>query len=599
MGPPPARRHMRLVSASKWYPPPKALPKWPGPPRLTRPPVPGPGERRVAFHPEPLHPRQYRRSVLATALVAMLTWSVVGLPYSLFSWSLDPVQLGWVLFCYAWEVPVAGALGPVLFPLLWFRNIERRWDRVFGAPGGIDPAEAAVLERSILDFPIRVASVMVLTSVVGYGIGALQLRVLAQTPVTELVKVGVLGIVTGLTGALFGLLYLESLLAPLTERFGTLGGAVLPAGRRLPLHQKVFACALITTLSSLILLGTIFYSRGERVLEEQLGDRVLGEARHLATLLDETGLPSLAGGTWWRDHQALMRLGRSGRAYLVDRRRRVVAVVDRSDFEGELGTMLRRGLVVFAASLLLALFQGLLFSRRLTRPIEVVTGMAGRIARAPGGPWETVPVRTNDEVGELATAFNQMIARLNEARVGLERRIAEATRHIATLDEVARTTTSTLEIKDVLTLVAEKTLATPDLPQLVVLWHPSDLGDVVDAYAAAANGPGEHLEIGQPVDLIDLCPGARPIVTPLPALGASLPAAVAERLVVPRVLCLPLVFKNRLLGVILAGLRADAPAPDLALAAALANQAGAALANAVLFQGVQHTEVALRRLSRL
>jgi len=43
---------------------------------------------------------------------------------------------------------------------------------------------------------------------------------------------------------------------------------------------------------------------------------------------------------------------------LRDGRRRVVAVVERSDFEGELGTMLRRGLVVFAASLLLALFQG-------------------------------------------------------------------------------------------------------------------------------------------------------------------------------------------------------------------------------------------------
>ncbi|TMB10946.1 MAG: HAMP domain-containing protein [Deltaproteobacteria bacterium] len=276
---------------------------------------------------------------------------------------------------------------------------------------------------------------------------------------------------------------------------------------------------------------------------------------------------------------------------LRDGRRRVVAVVERSDFEGELGTMLRRGLVVFAASLLLALFQGLLFSRRLTRPIEVVTGMAGRIARAPGGPWETVPVRTNDEVGELATAFNQMIARLNEARVGLERRIAEATRHIATLYEVARTTTSTLEIKDVLTLVAEKTLATLDLPQLVVLWHPSDLGDVVDAYAAAANGPGEHLEIGQPVDLADLCPGARPTVAPLPALGASLPAAVAERLVAPRVLCLPIVFKDRLLGVILAGLRAHAPAPDLELAAALAN--------AVLFEAVRQKEVELRKLSRL
>src|SRR5947208_2218916 len=177
MGLPPARRHMRLISASKWSPPPKAPPQWPGPRRLTRPPVPGPGDRRVGFHPESLHPRQYRRSVVATALVSMLTWSIVGLPYSLFSWSLDPVQLGWVLFCYAWEVPIAGALGPVLVPLLWFRGIERRWDRVFGAPDRIDPAEAAVLERSTLAFPIRARGVMVITSVVGYGVGALQVRV--------------------------------------------------------------------------------------------------------------------------------------------------------------------------------------------------------------------------------------------------------------------------------------------------------------------------------------------------------------------------------------------------------------------------------------
>src|SRR2546426_12607034 len=130
----------------------------------------------------PHHPREYRRSILATALVAMVTWWGLGLPYSLFGWLLDPHQLHWVLICYAWEVPVAGALGPVLFPLLWFGEIERRWDRVLGAPHGIDPAEAAVLERSILDFPMRVASVMVITSVVGYGIGALQLRVFAQTP---------------------------------------------------------------------------------------------------------------------------------------------------------------------------------------------------------------------------------------------------------------------------------------------------------------------------------------------------------------------------------------------------------------------------------
>src|SRR5262249_45614247 len=237
-----------------------------------------------------------------------------------------------------------------------------------------------------------------------------------------------LGIVTGLSGALFVFLYLESLLTPLTERFGLLGGAVQPEGRRVPLHQKVFACALVTTLSALILLGTIFYSRGERVLEEQLGERVLAEAQHLATQVEATGPRRSIDAKWWGQQQAAMRLGGSGRVYLIDRdgtivaqqgalhsladerfrpavlhtvlaapdgyevdriypprvvafaplrdgRRRVVAVVERSDFESELASMLRRGLVVFTASLLLALFQALLFSRRLTRPIEVVTGM--------------------------------------------------------------------------------------------------------------------------------------------------------------------------------------------------------------------------------
>ncbi|HTD27017.1 MAG TPA: hypothetical protein VK649_08565, partial [Candidatus Elarobacter sp.] len=99
------------------------------------------------------HPRDFRRSVLGTALVAMATWWGFGLPYSLFSWLLDPMQLRWVLICYAWEVPAAGCLGPVLFPLLWFRAIERHWDHTFRDPGAVDPSEAAALEREILDFP--------------------------------------------------------------------------------------------------------------------------------------------------------------------------------------------------------------------------------------------------------------------------------------------------------------------------------------------------------------------------------------------------------------------------------------------------------------
>src|SRR4029453_17773924 len=93
-----------------------------------------------------------------------------------------------------------------------------------------------------------------------------------------------------------------------------------------------------------------------------------------------------------------------------------------------LDAMLRRGLVVFVASLLLAALQGLLLSRPLTRPIEVLTAMATEITHTPSGPWKTVAVRTNDEVGELATAFNQMVSRLESARGELQQYSAELER---------------------------------------------------------------------------------------------------------------------------------------------------------------------------
>src|SRR5438093_5072342 len=97
-----------------------------------------------------LHPARFRRPILAAAVVAMATWWGLGLPYSLFAWLLDRQQLRWVLICYAWEVPAAGALGPLLFPQRWWRAVERRWDRIFRDGGGAAPEDVAALERTIL-----------------------------------------------------------------------------------------------------------------------------------------------------------------------------------------------------------------------------------------------------------------------------------------------------------------------------------------------------------------------------------------------------------------------------------------------------------------
>jgi HAMP domain-containing protein len=580
------------------------------------------------------HPSQYRWLILAAALVAMATWWGLGMPYSFYAWLLDDRQEFWVLICYGWEVPVAGGLGPLLVPQIWLRRIERRWDEVFRDPERIDVAAAAALERAILDYPRRVAWVLVFTSLIGYAIGALQIRLFAQLPVAEVVKVLVLGLVTGLIGGLFAFLYLEWLLGPLLRRFGVNDARVPTAGRRVPLYAKVFAGSLILTLTTVLALGTVFYSRGERILEEQLGQRVLVSVRELAAELNRDVLTLPADVTRRRTQVDELGLGPSGYAYVVDPEgravagwpgarglstegfrpevvqtilstgdghlvdrvytprvvafaplaagRHLVAVVDRREFGSDLDAMLRRGLVVFAASLLLAGLQGLLLSRHLTRPIEILTDMATEITHAPSGPWKTVAVRTNDEVGELATAFNQMVTRLETARselerysAELERRVQAATQNIATLYEVTRTTTSTLEIGDVLKLVAEKTLAAFGFRRLVVLWQVPDLGEM-DAYiVTAADRPGEYVEIDDPIDLGALLGATRvPTVIRDDALRARLPAKIAARIASANVLCVPLVFKGRPLGVILGGFEQDAQLPDREFAAALASQAG-------------------------
>lgn len=607
-----------------------------------------------------VHPKEYRRPIVVVALLAMATWWGIGLPYSLFAWLLDSQQRAWTLYCYFWEVPFFGLIGLVVIPQLLWRDIERRWTALETTSEAEAQRAMLALERKILDYPLLVAIVLLITSLIGYGLGALQIRWFAELPVAEAIKVCLLGVVTGLVGSLFAYLYLEWQLAPVLRHLAFADPSAPTTGRRVPLSAKVFGCSLVLTITVLLMLGTIFYSRGERILEEEVGRRVSSEARHLAAELQQQGVERARDAAWWRTHQTEMELGPSGYAFLVrddgtvvggsspharlaeegfragiatrllhadsghlvDRvyaprivafaslpgsTTRVVAIVQRSEFAGELEAMLRRGSIIFGVALLLSLLQGYLFSHRITRPIEIVTRMATDIARAPAGAWSTVPVRTNDEVGELANAFNRMTARLEQARseleqysADLERRVAEATRNIATLYDVTRTTSSSLELDTVLKLVVEKIMSALDLQRLVLLWHPPDLERAVDAYTTAGGSDGERLELGESVDLAALCPSPQQAtVTTLAAIAATLPESIARVVSGPDVLCLPLVFKNAHLGLVLASLDSQVRPPDLALAGALASQAAAALANAGLFETARRHEAELRKLSQV
>jgi signal transduction histidine kinase len=73
-----------------------------------------------------------------------------------------------------------------------------------------------------------------------------------------------------------------------------------------------------------------------------------------------------------------------------------------------------RWLLATAIALLLSGLVGLLLSRAITSPLRRLTVAAGAVAR--GQFDQQVPVRSQDEVGRLSRAFNDMTARLRAAR---------------------------------------------------------------------------------------------------------------------------------------------------------------------------------------
>jgi class 3 adenylate cyclase len=118
-----------------------------------------------------------------------------------------------------------------------------------------------------------------------------------------------------------------------------------------------------------------------------------------------TGAYRTAGGTWI-----------SAVAPIVDPQGRAVALLS-VDYQvdvfldrlRELDATVLQG---SAAGALCALVLGLLFARRLTRPISALTSAVARVAG--GDLSQFLPVRSRDEVGVLTRAFNEMVEGLRQ-----------------------------------------------------------------------------------------------------------------------------------------------------------------------------------------
>jgi signal transduction histidine kinase/CheY-like chemotaxis protein len=90
-------------------------------------------------------------------------------------------------------------------------------------------------------------------------------------------------------------------------------------------------------------------------------------------------------------------------------------------------------------------------SRRFTGPI---TRLREEVKQFGEGHLERrVAIDTSDEIGELATQFNQMAEALASSYQGLEDKVAARTRELSTLFSVARESVSALRLNDVLPII--------------------------------------------------------------------------------------------------------------------------------------------------
>lgn len=234
--------------------------------------------------------------------------------------------------------------------------------------------------------------------------------------------------------------------------------------------------------------------------------------------------------------------------------------------------VVRTGLVVLLVALLLAAALAPLAARAATEPLDELNAAASRVA---AGELDTViPVRSKDELGRLAAAFNVMTVELR-ARVGELQASRDELR--AGLARLGETLSSTHDADRMLAVVLDTAAATAGAEAgAVLLVQPG--GDVVEVVAAR----GLTDRVQEPVR-VRVGEG---VVGRVAALGESVSGRVADLDPAPSeptaetVLALPLRGARGILGALaLYDVRAGV---DLGPLQTLAEQAAVAVENVLL-----------------
>lgn len=198
--------------------------------------------------------------LLVQALLAALTWGILGFASASGTWLFDVRQASLAVRFFRWQFPVLGAAGAIVLPAIFYDRLR------------IEAEESPLLDRDfverVLRFPRLAALASFVTSVFVFTLGAAEMRLLVHSPVEESIKMFLLGPVTGMVFGCLSYFAVSVVDRPLVG--AALGkGGLPPAEVRFSIARKVFLCALALSLVTLGLYGPIALTLAERSSEVQ------------------------------------------------------------------------------------------------------------------------------------------------------------------------------------------------------------------------------------------------------------------------------------------------------------------------------------------
>jgi len=249
--------------------------------------------------------------------------------------------------------------------------------------------------------------------------------------------------------------------------------------------------------------------------------------------------------------------------------------------------------------------------RHITNPIQKLIQAAGQVTA--GQFKQRIDVKTGDEIETLADQFNLMSAELDDSYSSLEKKVAERTYELATLNAIAAGVSSSLNLNEIMADALERIMELAGMEHGIAYRIAGGKGGLV---STGEDAEGAHLRVmafrGLPptfADLGDRLPlsqsaagvaGRRgePVIWTLAELPTE--STLRERLAtlgVEQVIAIPLMTKGRLVGSLnLSTNQSQTYTPEqIALLKTIGQQIGVAVENARLYEQAEHQGITAER----